>query len=145
MPKPTSSIFDIDVTKVLSTSKIPSINFEAAMASQRRNFEALTEANKPALESIQVLARRQGEMMSQGVEEFSGALSELASPGSFEEKTVKQAEFAKTVYQKVLANFWELGELVTKSGSRTFGVINKRVADSLDEVKTLVSPGSTAE
>lgn len=145
MAKPTRSIFDVDVTKFLSTFKIPSINFESAMASQRKNFEALTEANKLALESIQVLARRQGEMMSEGVEDFSGALSELVSPGSFEEKAVKQAEFAKTAYQKTLANFWELGELVTKSNSRTFGVINKRVADSLDEVKTLVSPPPAAE
>ncbi|MEE9139664.1 MAG: phasin family protein [Alphaproteobacteria bacterium] len=145
MAKTPMSLFDVDVTKFLSGTSIPSINFEAAMASQRKNFEALAQANKLALEGAQVFARRQGEMMSEGAEVFSGALNKLVSAGSFEDQAVKQAEFAKTAYQKALANFWELGELVNKSNSRTFGIINKRVTDTLDEVKTVVSAGPSGE
>ena len=34
--------------------------------------------------------------------------------------------------------------MVTKSNSRTFGVLNKRVADSLDEVKGIVGTAAGA-
>jgi len=137
-----SNPFDIDVTKVMSTMKVPSYNFQALASSQRKNFEALAAANKMALEGMQEIARRQSEIVSQGVEDISGAVSGLLSATTMEDRTVKNAEFAKTLYQKALANFWDLGEMVTKSNSRTFGVLNKRVADSLDEVKGIVNTAS---
>lgn len=142
MAKASNNAFDIDMTKFMSGMKIPSINFQAFAASQRKNFEALAAANKMAFEGLQEIARRQSEIVTSGVEDISGAVSNLMTATTFEDRTVKQAEFAKSVYQKALANFWDLGEMVTKSNSRTFGVLNKRVADSLDEVKGIV--GTTA-
>lgn len=136
--------FEVDMSKFMSGMKIPSYNFQALATSQRKNFEALAAANKMALEGMQEIARRQSEIVTQGVEDLSGAVSNLLTATSLEDRTVKNAEFAKTVYQKALANFWDIGEMVTKSNSRTFGVLNKRVADSLDEVKTIVSPTTKA-
>ena len=133
----------VDMSKFMSGMKIPSYNFQALAASQRKNFEALAAANKMALEGMQEIARRQSEIVTQGVEDVSGAVSNLLTATTMEDRTVKNAEFAKTLYQKALANFWDLGEMVTKSNSRTFGVLNKRVADSLDEVKGIVSTTTT--
>jgi len=144
MAKAHGNGFDIDMTKFMSGMKIPSINFQAFAASQRKNFEALAAANKMAFEGLQEIARRQSEIVTSGVEDISGAVSNLMTATTFEDRTVKQAEFAKSVYQKALANFWDLGEMVTKSNSRTFGVLNKRVADSLDEVKGIVSTAAGA-
>jgi phasin family protein len=136
--------FEFDVSKYFSGLKAPSINFQALAASQRKNFEAIASANKVALEGMQEIARRQSEMVTQGVEEVTGAVSDLMSATTFEDRAVKNAEFAKSVYQKTLANLWDLGEMVTKSNSRAFGVINKRVADSLDEVKSIVAAKAAA-
>ena len=136
--------FEVDMTKVMSGMKVPSLNFQALATSQRKNFEALAAANKMALEGMQEIARRQSEIVSQGVEDISGAVSNLLTATTLEDRTVKNAEFAKTLYQKALANFWDLGEMVTKSNSRTFGVLNKRVADSLDEVKGIVNKTTKA-
>ena len=138
MAKTSNPAFDIDMTKFMSGMKVPSINFQAIAATQRKNFEALAAANKMAFEGLQEIARRQSEIVTSGVEDISGAVTGLFSATSFEDRAVKQAEFAKSVYQKALANFWDLGEMFTKSNSRTFGVLNKRVADSLDEVKSIV-------
>ena len=144
MAKAPGNGFDIDMTKFMSGMKIPSVNFQAFAASQRKNFEALAAANKMAFEGLQEIARRQSEIVTSGVEDISGAVSNLMTATTLEDRTVKQAEFAKSVYQKALANFWDLGEMVTKSNSRTFGVLNKRVADSLDEVKGIVGTAAGA-
>ena len=142
MTKTTATPFTVDVTKVLSTLKIPNVNVEALVASQRKNLEAVADANKLALEGVQAISRRQSEIVTEGVEEMSDAFAKLTAATTMEDRAAKQAEFAKTAYQTALANFWALGEMVTKSNSRTFGVINKRVADSFDEVRDIVSTKS---
>lgn len=129
---------------VLQNMKVPSINFEAVAASQRKNVEAVTKSGELALEGAQAIAKRQGEIVRQSAEDLSEAVRELMSADSPEAAAVMLAELTKSNYQKGLANAWELGELVTKVNSRTFGVINKRVAASLDEVKTIVSPPAPA-
>ena len=144
MAKGNNTPFDVDMTKFMSGMKVPSVNFQAFAASQRKNFEALAAANKMAFEGLQEIARRQSEIVTSGVEDISGAVTNLLAATTVEDRAVKQAEFAKSVYQKALANFWDLGEMVTKSNSRTFGVLNQRVADSLDEVKGIVGNQSAA-
>jgi len=143
MAKSTTNLFDVDMTKFTSALRMPKMDFQAAIAAQRKNVEALANANKTAFEGFQEIARRQSEIVTESVEELSGVVGELMSVSSMEDRTVKQAEIAKNVYQKALANFWDLGEIMTKSNSRAVGVINKRVAESLDEVKTIVG-GPTA-
>lgn len=144
MTKATDNMFDIDMSKFMTGLKVPSVNFQAITAGQQKNFEAFAAANKLAFEGLQEIARRQGEIVSSGVEDISGAVTGILSATSFEDRTVKTAEFAKSVFQKALANVWDLGEMVTKSNSKTFGVLNKRVADSLDEVKGIVGKQSAA-
>jgi phasin family protein len=139
-----ADMFNVDVSKIMTGLKIPSVNFQAITAGQQKNFEAIAAANKLALEGLQEIARRQSEIVSSGVEDISGAFTSLLSATSFEDRTVKTAEFAKSVFQKALANVWDLGEMVTKSNSKTFGVLNKRVAESLDEVKGIVGKQSAA-
>ena len=138
MIKTTNNAFDIDMSKFMTGLKIPSVNFQAITASQQKNFEAIVAANKMAFEGVQEIARRQSEMVNSSVEDISDAVTSLLSATSLQDRAVKTAEFAKLVFQNALANVWDFGDLVTKSNSRTFGVLNKRVADSLDEVKGIV-------
>ena len=144
MTKATTNVFDLDMSKFMTGLKIPAVNFQAITASQQKNFEAFAAANKLAFEGLQEIARQQSEIVSSGVDDISGAVTSLFSATSHEDRAVKTAELAKSVYQKALANAWALGDLVTKSNSRTFGVLNKRVADSLDEVKGIVGNQSAA-
>lgn len=144
MATKTAPMFDMDFSKFASAFKLPNVNVQAVMAAQRKNLEALASANKAALEGVQEITRRQSEIFTESVEDASNALSDIMGVTSFEDRAVKQAEFTKDSYQKALANFWDLGEMVTKSNSRTFGVINKRVAEGLDEVKSMVSTKGAA-
>lgn len=138
MSKIEKEVTKADVTKVASSFKIPSINFEVLAANQRKNVEAIATAIKVGLESLQEVAHRQGEIVTQGIEDFTGAVGDLISAGSFEDYSLKQVENAKGLYQKTVGNLLDLGEMVTKANSRTMGVFNKRIAEGLDEVKGIV-------
>ena len=127
--------FDMDVSKVLGDFKMPSFDVEGVVAMQRKNIEAFTQANQLAVEGFQAIARRQVEIARQAMEEFQSALRELTSPASPEDRVAKQAEYSKQALEKSVANAREISEIVTKANSEAIAVINKRVAESLDEVR----------
>ena len=124
-----------DVTKLMGDFRVPGVDVDAVVATQRKNIEALTQANQLAVEGIQAVARRQVEIARQAVDEFSTVVREFTSPTSPEDRLAKQAEFTKTILEKALANARELAELVTKANTEAFNVLNKRVTESLDEVR----------
>jgi phasin family protein len=133
------SFFDMDVGKAFAGFNFPAFDVESMMASQRKNFEAFTQANQLAVEGVQALAKRQVEIVTAAIEEASAAIKELTVPGGAEEKLAKNAELAKASYEKALAAARELADLVTKTGDEAFGVLNKRFTESFEEFKTLTA------
>lgn len=131
--KPT--FFDMDVGKAFAGFTLPGFDVESLVAAQRRNLEALTQANQLAIEGIQAVARRQVEIARQAVTEASSAMRDWTQPGAAQDRLAKNAEFAKLAFEKGVANARELGELVAKANAEAFGVLNKRVTEGFDEVR----------
>ena len=129
-----------DFSKAFGDVKIPGFDLEAAMAAQRKNIEALNAANQAAVQGMQAVAQRQAEILSQAVNEISVVAQQLASAsGNPQELTTKQAEVARKAFEQALANARELAEIVSKSNTEAFAIINKRVTESLQELKGLVA------
>jgi len=122
--------------KFFINGKAPLFDVEAAIASQRKNVEALTMANRVAFEGVQAILRRQAELVRETVDEMSKASKEFTAAGSAEDKLAKQAELAKSAFETALANARELSEIAQKAGEEAVSVISKRVVDNFDEVKT---------
>ncbi len=140
MAKPTAyPFFEIDVSKILSEFKLPGVDVDAILASQRKNIEAVTAANQLAIEGVQAVVRRQSEILRQTLEETGAIMTEALGGGSPEEKVAKQADLVKTAFEKALANMKELAELVAKSNTEAANVISKRVSESLEELKVVIA------
>lgn len=132
--------FDLDLGKMLGEfPRVPGVDVDAIMASQRKNLEAVTAANQLAVEGLQAVMRRQAEIMRQSVEEAGGIVNDLIAVGTPEEKAAKQAELVKATFEKTLANIRELSEMVAKSNSEAADVLSKRVSESLDELKSQIA------
>jgi phasin family protein len=130
---------DFDVTKVMGDMKIPTVNFEALVETQRKNFEAFTTANQTAYTGLQALMQRQAEVLRSSFEDMTSSFSGLMSASSPEEKATKQADLIKNSYEKAIANGRELLDMVARNNGEAFDVLNKRVTESLDEIKGLVA------
>lgn len=128
----------LDVRRLMSEWKVPNFDLEAIAQSQRRNIEALTQANQLALEGTQTLMRRNLELARQSMEDFQAMLSDFAKTnGSMEDRIARQAEYSKKAVEKGLANFRDLAELMTKANADAMNVLAKRVTESFDEVREL--------
>ncbi len=88
-----------------------------------------------AFQSMQAIAQRQGELISQMVEDNSSLAREIMSEGTPEEKIAKNAEIFKSVYERAVSNLKELSELINKTSQEATTVINKRVSASMNEIQ----------
>ncbi|WP_026870891.1 phasin family protein [Inquilinus limosus] len=131
-------VWDVDFTKVLSEFKLPGVDLDAVLQAQRKNIEALTAANRTAVEGLQAFARRQGEILRQNMAELQSQFSNAVAAGAPEEKLAKQTELAKAAFEKAIADMKELAELLAKSNTEAAEIVSKRVSASFDELKTVL-------
>lgn len=130
--------------KMLGELKLPDMKLpgapdtEALMRAHQRNLEALSAANRIALEGAQAVARRHMEIMQQTMAELTETLKALASGDGPQEKAARQAELLKGAYERAVANTREMGELIQKANGEALGALNSRIAEALDELRDLV-------
>ncbi|CAA6604626.1 MAG: phasin family protein [Alphaproteobacteria bacterium] len=129
---------DFDVTKIFADFKVPGVDVDAMLASQRKNIEALASANRLAFEGVQAVMRRQMEIMRQSIEEVVGATKAMTEAGSPQEKAAAQTELVKDAFERTLSNMRELVEMMGKSNNEAFDLLNKRFAQTMDEVKDVI-------
>jgi phasin family protein len=126
-----------EFSKMLKQYKLPGVDLDSLIASQKKNVEALTSANKVAFEGLQAVAKRQTEILQETMNEASKAIDVLAKAGSPQEVAAKQAELAKDAFERALSNMRELAELVAKANQEATNTINTRISATLDEIKDM--------
>lgn len=127
-----------DFSKAFSEYKIPGVDANIILESQKKNVEALAQANKVALEGIQAVFKRQSEILAQAMEEMQATFKDLSAAGEPQDKVAQQTDLVKEAVEKALGNMRELAEMAGKSNTEAFETIHARFKESLDEVKTEV-------
>ncbi len=136
MARKSNNPFEFDFSQVFGQMNVPNMDMGALVESQRRNFEALAQAQQLAAEGLQAIAQRQTEVVREAVEQAVGATREvMAEPGP-QAQTAKQMELAKTAMERSVSNMREISEMVAKSNQEAFDVLNKRFYEVMDEIKS---------
>ena len=129
------TFLDTDFSKAFAGFTLPGFDVEAVLASQRKNIEALTQANQLAVEGVQAVARRQAEIAREAIDEASTVLREIVQPTAPEERVAKQADLLKQTFERSLANARELALMLAKANTEAFDVVAKRVAQGFEEIR----------
>jgi phasin family protein len=130
---------ETDLMKMLTEFRLPGMpDMEALAAAQRRNLEALSAANRVALEGAQAVARRHMEIVQGAMSEMTEAMKALSGPEAPQAKAARQAEMLKAAYERAVANMKEVADLIQKSNAEALALLNRRFAEAMDEVKTLM-------
>ncbi len=139
MPDARTPFFDFDVTKMFADFRFRPFDVEAVWAAQRRNIEALNQANQLAVEGAHALVKRQIEMTQQTLEDFSTLVREMTQPSSTEDRIAKHTEFTKKMIDKGLTHGREVAALAAKAGSEATEVLQRRTTEGLDEMRAIAS------
>jgi phasin family protein len=124
-----------DATRTLANFRMPGLDVETIVAIQRKNLEALTQANQLAVEGVRAVAQRQAEFVQQAMEQGSAIFREFTQPGAPADRVTKNVDVARQAFEQGVANARELTELATKANTDVFSVIARRVSESFDEVR----------
>ena len=127
-----------ELEEMLKQWKVPGIDLDGMMASYQKNMDALTEAGRVATEGMKALAERQTQIMRDAMEALRGATAELTAAKDPQDFAARQAEVAKHAFEKASDNLKELADLVVKSNTASFEVIQSRMNQSLVELQDLM-------
>lgn len=126
-----------DFTALFKPVEAP--DFQAVTDSQRKNFEALTAANKIAVEGMQAVMKRQGDIVKSAMDEATAALQELQGKGVTTPDAAAQIDQVSEAMETAMANMKEVSEMLAKSQTEALDVVNKRFFESMDELKSAVA------
>lgn len=129
--------FDLDFTKFLGQFQMPGSDANPFLESQRRNIEAIATASRLVLEGSQAIMRRQAEIVQQAMEQTAEAARQLAAASS-QEGASQQVERMREVFERSLTNLRELAEMLAKSNTDAFNVVNNRFVEGMDELKRMI-------
>lgn len=134
---PFSNFFsDTEFTKLMQQYQETPFDMKTIIDAQRKNVQAMTEAQQLAMESMQAIAQRQSEIISQMVEDQSKMAQEMMGDGTPEEKISRNADLFKNTYERTIGNVRELADMLSKSNTEATDIINKRISDSMGEIKS---------
>ncbi|WP_168789569.1 phasin family protein [Paraburkholderia aromaticivorans] len=131
-----NSIFT-EYTKLISQFKLPGIDTGALLESRRKDIEALAEANTTALAGVQSLANKQVDILKTTLTELQSLVGRLSASGG---QPTKAGEVVQQALHKALIDMQELADTAYRAQSDSVAVVTKRVAEHVEELKTLLQP-----
>ncbi len=123
-----------DFMKMFSDFRAPMIDMNSMLSSQRRTIEVMSTAGQTVVEGVQAASRRQTEVMKDCVEGYISVTKDMMTSKSPETNTARQADFARNMYESMVTGSRELCETVYKSCFEACEMINKRAAESMQEM-----------
>ena len=124
---------------------VPGMDATALMESQKKNFDALVNANRKAAEGYQNLMRRQGEIMTETMQAIQEAVADLMKANDGKELPKKQTELVEKTIARALKHMRELAELTISANSDAFKVIQDRAKESIGEMQELAEKISSGK
>jgi phasin family protein len=118
------------LAKLAESFKIPGVDTDALMESQRKNIEAISKAGQLTAEGAAAISRRQLEFLSATSEQIATALREMKLSGE------QQGEFARKTFEAAFANARELAEMTAKSNREVFEVVKQRMTEDFEQIRT---------
>jgi len=129
---------DFDVKKYVADLKLPAVpDIESVLATYKRNLQALSDANRVALEGAQAVARRHMEIMQSTMSGLSERLRDLSATDTPANRAAKHTELMKQAYESAVSNTRELGDLIQKSNTEAMHTLNTRFSEAMTEMKHL--------
>jgi len=129
-------------TKLTGNFKLPVLDMESLMTTQRKNIEALSAANSAVVEGVQDVSTRQAEIFQAALDDASKVFVDF-NPANPMEAAGQQADHYRNALEHALGNMTELAEMVAKTGREATTVMNERISASLKEMN--LSPASENE
>ena len=118
--------------------KIAPFDVTKIMEHQQKNLEAMTKSWQAMAGAANEIAQNQRAIFEQAVKDVTAMVQEYKPGGSPQDMMAKQAEFAKKAMEAAIANTRDIAELVQKSTTEAFKIVQDRMKESYEEIRANV-------
>jgi phasin family protein len=118
--------------------KIPSFDMNRIMEHHQKNLEAMTKSWQAMATGAGEVANKQRAIVEEAVKDVTAMVQEYKPGGSPQEVMAKQTEFAKKAMEAAIANTRDIAELVQKSSTEAFKIVQDRMKEWYEEIRTSV-------
>lgn len=125
-----------DLGKMLKGIKLPGIDIAAIVETQRKDMEALADANRLAYQGMKDLAERRNQMLKESLSQWQEAAKAATGPDVLK----RQAELARERVQTAMANVRELAEIEADARRKAWKVLRDRFLENQANLQKLIKP-----
>ena len=123
-----------DLGKLVGRLQLPGIDLKAIVESQRKDMEALAEANRQAFEGIKALAQRRNEILKEALTEWQAAMKDATGKDALS----KNAERARQGVKQAVDRFRELAEMEAETRRKSWKVLQDHFQENLQNLQNLL-------
>ena len=123
---------------IMAGFKLPGVDMDALLASQRDNLAALSACNRAALAGVKAVGEWQMKILHETVQDLTAALGGLARADSPQQLVVAEIELAKKAFATAVRRMRELAEIVTRANQQATDAIIHRIPESLNEIRDVL-------
>ena len=118
--------------------KVPSFDMTKIMEQQLKNLEAMTRSWQAMAGGASEIAQKQKEIFEAAMRDMAEMAQSYKPGGNPQEVMAKQAEFAKKAMEAAIANTKDIAELVQKSSTEAFKIVQERMKESYEDIRATV-------
>jgi phasin family protein len=118
--------------------KVPSFDMAKIMEHQQKNLEAMTKSWQVVAGGASEIAQKQRAIFEAAMKDMAEVAQAYKPGGSPQDVMAKQAEFAKKAMEAAIANTRDIAELVQKSSTEAFKIVQDRMKESYEEIRASV-------
>lgn len=108
---------------------------EKVMKSHRKNIEALTEANKTAVEVLKSLTQLQSQYMKKSFEDMTSLMQGMMNPGAPRNPLEAQTTAIKNQIDRTLEHNRAITTTLADSHQEIYKIFNNRISSGIQDVK----------
>ncbi|MBL0897758.1 MAG: TIGR01841 family phasin [Reyranella sp.] len=118
--------------------KVPAFDMSRIMEHHQKNMDAMARSWQAMAGGANDIARKQREIFEATIKDITEMAQSYQPGGNPQDVMTKQAEFAKKAMEAAIANTRDIAELVQKSSTEAFQIVQERMKESYDEIRTSV-------
>lgn len=127
-----------ELLRFMAGLKVPGIDMDALVATQRDNLEALNAANQAALNGLKQASEWQMKILQETMQEMTSAMSGLAKVTTPQHLIEAETDLARKTFETMIRRMRELAEIVNSANEEATNAIARRIPETLEEIRDVL-------
>jgi phasin family protein len=118
--------------------KLPQVDMAKIMEHHQKNLDAMARSWQAMASGAGEVAKKQRAIFEEAVKDVGEMAKDYKPGGNPQEIMAKQTEFAKKAMEAAITNTRDMAELMQKSTTEAFQIVQDRMKESYEEIRASV-------